>query len=441
MGAENQFEHVLFPLPSSIYDYTAGRFVCHSPRDRAALRKFSAAKSIFNNPRTIQCVRTLRVVGINPEYVTQDVFNAFTDLLINACRLQQIWISLSYDISAAVLQKLPRLKALRVKAAALPRLLDLPIQTLAVDCDNDGSHFTIPQLSQLRSLCIIGPISAANPPRPLLEGSALQNLQILSFRGGFGAIGLGGSWQKLRALNLVGSFTSISWLSNLARRLKQLVLSLDPSRSLEHELAAISFPELKILEIHWCRFAKFPRETDLPLLKYYSESRELSEHEDWDLLKYVQPHLSKIKVLALRGQYYFGQGKSHVIQDSYEKLQEVRAQGLLQRCLVQAPTTPPKKTSSWFNLVDQCSLSNRITFHDQDPYDRALEQHQKRLSLLYQVDPKKRFLESKGEIYCFPNAPDPPFNSYISDIAGSSIFPFANDPNWVEEGLHRKEGY
>jgi hypothetical protein len=432
LASERQFEFVRCPLPSSIDVYFRGRYAAQGVNEYTSkeLERLSHVKAIFQNSQNARYVRSVRIASIELCDVPEEVLHMFAKLLIRAHRLQQLWIELPRNVPLSVLQQLRQLQVLRLSAAVVENLHGLPISTLVVDCEAGGSHFSIPYLPKLQSLCIV---SRDNASLPLLNGSALECLRTLSLRGTFGALRLSGTWDNVRVLNLVGEFTDLSWLPKVAPHLKHLSLCLMPyGEQFDDELLALNFGKLTILELHWCALSRFPRNAHLPQLKFYSESRHLlkGERGDLNLLRTVEAHLQKIKVLALCAQYDWGLEKSHTASSVYDKLHDLRKQGQLRGCLIQAPITPPNKTPSWLHVVQQWSDTDMINLRDDDPPKRAFEQHKTRISLLQKVDPTKKFLETQGEVYCTPFTPRPPRNFCVSfDTAWSSTFPFAaGDP-------------
>lgn len=346
--------------------------------------------------------------------VPKEVFDNFVGILVKARHLKKIWVDLPFNIPVRELQALSKLKVLRVRAAAVESLRQLPIQTLVVDCDDDTSTFEIPHLPRVQELCIISGCSESL--QISLKGSRLPTLQMLSLRGYLHAtIALHGDWKNLHVLNLVGFFRDIDWISGVAHQLSHLALSLSLLEQGHQNALAIAFPKLKILELHWC--ANFLHGASLPQLQFYSESRYLGKRERYTsrILFNVQPYLRQIKVLAL--QCIGGTNEVYDDQGFYNSLHELRKRDQLQHCLVLAPVDPPEKKSGW--LVYQRSLRN-----PPDSHNRAStwKWHQERLSLLRKVDTGRSFLESQGECY-------PPLSFRMAGLTNSwsSKFPFAED--------------
>lgn len=408
-------------------------------------------KEIFHRPELVSCLRSVRVMAFFEDLVREitrpsmirarnleevanrygdvpkEVFDNFVKMLGKAQHLKKIWVDLPLSIPLRELQTLSKLKVLRVRAAGLEGLRELPIRTLVLDCDDDTSDVEFPHLPSVQELSIINP-EYSESLQISLKASRLPKLQMLSFRGYFHtAIALHGNWITLHVLNLVGFFRDIDWISGVANQLSHLALSLSPVDQRQEKALATVFPKLKVLELHWCTAMNFPRGASLPQLQFYSESRYLDKHEmaTSRFLCNVQPYLGQLEVLALHLQCAGDNNKVYDAQDLYDNLHVLRKRDQLRHCLVLAPVHPPEKKRGW--LVYQRSLNNPQGWYDRA---RTWNRHQERLSLLHKVDIGRNFLESRGELY-------PPVSSLSLMTTGltnswSSIFPFAEDMELTE---------
>ena len=313
------------------------------------------------------------------------------------------------------------LRHLRTNEVAVQECGNLALRSLIVDqygpryhpWDGPGPEIpcTIPRLHELKFLCINYLFSGTSRVKRLIDGSTLPDLETLSLRGHFDNIRLCGDWKNLRTLNMVGNFHDFSWLHQLAPYLRHLAMSVVTGGQLwgkhyEDELLRIDFPSLEILEVHWCRFKKFPGPIHLPRLEFYSESRGTDETPTHDCLGRIRPHLKQLKFLGIR----LMEDEEREIDTVIEELQK---QSCLQACLIHGKVKSrivPRPhihiaplNSLWYSLIKE---DGHLQEEWNEPVSSYLqEEWNERLSLLRRLDPEKRLFESQGENYTTNGGP------------------------------------
>ena len=386
--------------------------------DLKDVEQLAKVKKIFSHHELAYHVRSVRIEPFfSDSHVPKMVLDRFSELLVNAKCLEQIWMESSSNIpSSSVLQNFTELKRMRVHASEVENLPILPIHTLVVDCDDYEAPFRIRNFIKLQSLCII---SVGGDALPVLEGSLLPNLEMLSLKGSFGDFSLQGNWMNMRVLNLVGFFQHLNWISQLSPHIRHLALSF-PFLVNEDALAT-DFPQLKVLELHWCPLMKFPGSAQLPQLTYYSESRENGHYRhECELLSNISSFSDQLQVLALRAEPRLHEGELVKIERTYRELSQLRKQGRLQSCLIQAPVYSPVKSSSWLIIHNQHRKDE-----GRNADQKAWNQRRNRMSLLHRIDRDKVFLESQGD--SFPRgAPAVGWSIRLMD-AWSLRFPFNDE--------------
>jgi hypothetical protein len=177
------------------------------------------------------------------------------------------------------------------------------------------------------------------------------------------------------------------WLSSIRLTVRRLDLTgIRTSKC----VGDVVFPQLEILEHHWCS-RQLLKGVQLPSLKYYSESIELGPRygEDRAPLSIIQGYFNQLRVIILRGDYseYWGGTRALLNIDGITTQMELaKTSGSLKFAFIEGSfVLPSPGMFPWLRCLGPID------------YGCVKDRSNARLSLLKDVDQKRRFSETRSD--------------------------------------------